>query len=298
MLFVELLKNNDNNSFFIKKMVGVAVTDEQYLSALKTVFDLLPALFTSDVSITLIDLEKYVRVIQAKSFESPYKEGEHIIKPLEVIIKERKSETVRVKDSSGMPLLSRVMAVVNPDTGNVVGTLSCAMPQEKEQQVIDVSGELKSFTGELSLAADELAKVAASLAAGGQKMTKDVEAAHEHISKTDDILQYIKNVAETTNLLGLNAAIEAARAGEHGRGFSVVAGEIRKLAQNSKTSAAEIAGTLSRVRDDINRILGFMNEFAAVSEELSVQTRQISAGNSKLRELGGKLNKLSENLFQ
>src|SRR4029077_9217691 len=60
------------------------------------------------------------------------------------------------------------------------------------------------------------------------------------VSEIDHIVELINDIADQTNLLALNAAIEAARAGDAGRGFAVVADEVRRLAERSKTSAAEI----------------------------------------------------------
>jgi methyl-accepting chemotaxis protein len=65
-------------------------------------------------------------------------------------------------------------------------------------------------------------------------------------------LELINDIADQTNLLALNAAIAAARAGESGLGFAVVADEVRRLAERSKTSAAEIASIVSAVQGETN----------------------------------------------
>jgi methyl-accepting chemotaxis protein len=87
----------------------------------------------------------------------------------------------------------------------------------------------------------------------------------------EKIILLINSIAEQTNLLALNAAIEAARAGEHGRGFIVVAAEVRKLAEQSKSASNNIANLISEIKNDTDAAIDSMNDgINAVNEGMEL----------------------------
>lgn len=151
---------------------------------------------------------------------------------------------------------------------------------EEANRISFESGQLAA-SGESVIAqtANDIEDIAQTVRESSE-LINDLE---EHSRQISKVVAVIKDVAEQTNLLALNAAIEAARAGEQGRGFAVVADEVRKLAERTTASTSEIAATIEAMHSSAGNAVASMT---AVIEKVSRGVGRAQEANASIKKIG------------
>lgn len=180
--------------------------------------------------------------------------SEELSRTFEGIAKESEREAKIVIDTANTgenirTTIQNSLAQLENSKGEILGA-NMMLSEAKEKVLILTSGIQASSAREMELAS-KLNQLSGSA------------------DQVKEILTVISDIADQTNLLALNAAIEAARAGEHGRGFAVVADEVRKLAERTQKSLAEIHATINVLIQAINDSAQEINENSEHALELT-----------------------------
>jgi len=167
-------------------------------------------------------------------------------------------------------------------------TVSIHHVSESAREALEISctsGDLSSEGGTIiHNAATEMRQIADTV----RQTSRTIEALGQQSNQISSVVQVIKDVAEQTNLLALNAAIEAARAGEQGRGFAVVADEVRKLAERTTKATGEITQMIDTIQSSSRSAVSSMG--AAVN--------QVGGGVALAQQAGDAINQIKDGASQ
>lgn len=178
----------------------------------------------------------------------------------------------------------------------LTGTFTIAIPKTNAAKVRDLSDRLTQTLTEIAGAIGQVSNAAGEIASAYQRVDGGIGSIHELSGRINSVVDFIKEIADQTKMLGLNAAIEAARAGDLGRGFGVVAEEIRKLSDDSRQTVSKIREFTKSIEENILKVKELSTSCIKASEEQAAATQEVNASIEEITAMAQELDMLAHKI--
>jgi len=152
---------------------------------------------------------------------------------------------------------------------------------------------LSDGISQISATMEELGASACTVNKNQTNLNEEIKHVNVVTGEINQVTTFIKEIADETRLLGLNAAIEAARAGEAGLGFGVVAQEIRKLSADSKQTVGKIQEFTTTIKASVDKTVIMGNETALTVEQQAAAIQEVTASIEEIHSLTEQLTALA-----
>jgi uncharacterized protein YukE len=256
-------------------------------------------LFPEGAFLYMSDLTKIMYIQASQKFTLPNMRVGYELKDTDIAyrtIHSRQSQTMEIgAERYGVPVYIANYPLYDEEN-DVVGTLGVVVPKAAAGKLRGMSENLSNSLTAISETVEHLASSATKIHENEQILYGNIHSVSEILNKINEVTEFISAVANQSNMLGLNAAIEASRAGEMGRGFSVVANEIRKLANQSKETVPRIKNLTEDIENKVQEIDEKSKQSLYASEEQAAATEEISASIEELSAMTHELHNISKDL--
>lgn len=258
-------------------------------------------MFPEGSTMFITDLQKIINKKSSKKFDINSLQVNNILSEESIskrTIKE-KQPFIQELDASiyGMPVLEACYPMFDEDNSDeVVGCFAIITPKEAAENLRNMSENLESGLTGIASAIEELAASASNIHTNEMELNNEIKTIINLSEEINEVSSFIKEIADETKMLGLNAAIEAARAGDAGRGFGVVAEEIRKLSEQSKSTVPKIKKLTDNIKSKVSEASDRSQSSLASSQEQAAATEEITASVEELTSMSEELNKIAHAL--